>query len=431
MRDSKYKRSEELFEKASACIPVASQTFSKSYLQYPRGCSPLFLKRGMGGRVWDVDGNEYVDMVNGLLSVILGYADPDVDAAIQDQLRNGISFSLATELEIQLAERLIELIPCAEMVRYGKNGSDATSAAIRLARGYTKRDRIAVCGYHGWQDWYIGSTVRNLGVPKSVSELTHRFEYNHIDTLHHLFKQHPGEFAAVILEPINMMHDSPIEFLHNVKALTQQAGAVLIFDEIISGFRCDLGGAQHLFGVTPDLAAFGKSMGNGMPISAVVGRADIMRLMEEIFYSGTFGGETLSLAAAIAVIDKMKRENVIENLNQKGKRLSDRVQSIIEKTKLQEVFSLSGIPSWKFLVIKDYQGVRKEAIRTMFMQKMIEYGVLMQSSHNISYAHDERDLNHVTNAYEKTLSEIQSLLASNRFESALNCAVLEPIFKVR
>src|SRR3990167_5456407 len=162
---TRYQKSNILLNRALKVMPLGSQTFSKSHIQYPENCAPLYLQRGKGGRVWDVDGNEYVDLVNGLLPVVLGYQDPEINQAIQAQLEQGISFSLATELEIELAERLIDIIPCAEMVRYGKNGSDVTSAAIRLARAYTKRDRIAVCGYHGWHDWYIGSTVRNLGIP--------------------------------------------------------------------------------------------------------------------------------------------------------------------------------------------------------------------------------------------------------------------------
>ncbi len=430
MNSSKFNHSHALLEKALRVIPVGSQTFSKSHVQYPEGFSPLFLTHGKGARVWDVDGNEYVDLVNGLLSVVLGYCDPDVDAAIKNQLENGISLSLATELEVQLADGLVELIPCAEMVRFGKNGSDATSAAIRLARAYTKRDRVAVCGYHGWQDWYIGSTVRNLGIPQRVCELTHRFIYNDIDSLHQLFSSYPGEFAAVIMEPMSSV-EPKAGFLEAAKQLTHDAGAVFIFDEIVTGFRFHLGGAQSLFQVTPDLASFGKSMGNGMPISTIVGRADIMRLMGDVFYSGTFGGETLSLAAAIAVIDKMKRENVIDALWNQGKKLATLVSEAIKKFELEEIFSLSGFSPWKFLNIKDYRSIRKESLKTLFIREMLNHGVLIQGTHNISYAHTDEDFRWVSRAYEKAFMAVREGIQQPDFDRYLNCKVLQPIFSVR
>src|SRR5436190_4591350 len=198
----RYARSNEMLKRAEKVIPLGSQTFSKSRIQYPQGQAPLFLTHGRGGRVWDVDGNEYVDLVNGLLPIVLGYCDPDVDGAIRAQLDKGITFSLATELEIELAELLVDIIPSAEMVRFGKNGSDATSACVRIARAVTGRDRIAVGGYHGWQDWYIGATSRHKGVPRAVRGLTHKFAFLDIAALDALLNQHKGEFAAVILETV-------------------------------------------------------------------------------------------------------------------------------------------------------------------------------------------------------------------------------------
>ncbi|WP_068494835.1 aminotransferase class III-fold pyridoxal phosphate-dependent enzyme [Paramagnetospirillum marisnigri] len=421
--------SKALLERAEAVIPLGSQTFSKSRIQYPED-SPMFLTHGLGGRVWDVDGNSYVDMVCGLLPVVLGYQDPDVDAAIRAQLTNGISFSLATELETQLAERLVELIPCAESVRFGKNGTDATSAAIRLARAFTGRDRVAVCGYHGWQDWYIGSTTRNKGVPKAVQGLTHTFAYNNLDSARQLFIDHPGEMAALILEPMNAVDPAP-GFLEGLKELAHAHGALLIFDEVITGFRYHLGGAQTLFGVTPDLASFGKSMGNGMPISAVMGRADIMREMEEVFISGTFGGEALSLAASIAVIDKMKREPVIEGLWRTGTILADEVGKLTAAHGLSDVFSLVGRAPWKILAVQDHAKARKEAIKTLFAREMLRAGVLFLASHNVCYAHDAADINRVLTAWDVALAKVEAELATGRLEERLPCPAVMPVFKVR
>ena len=204
-----FAESERLYRRALETIPTASQTFSKSAINYVKGASPLFATRGKGAELWDADGNCYIDYVMGLLPAILGYCDPDVDAAIAAQLERGITLSLATELEIDLAERLKTLIPCAEMVRFGKNGTDATSAAVRIARAATGRDKVAVCGYHGWQDWYIGSTTRHLGVPEAVRKLTLTFPYNDASALERLLEENRNEVAAIVLEPMTLTPPAP------------------------------------------------------------------------------------------------------------------------------------------------------------------------------------------------------------------------------
>jgi glutamate-1-semialdehyde 2,1-aminomutase len=422
-------RSACLLERATRVIPLGSQTFSKSHIQYPAG-APMFVTHGRGGRVWDVDGNGYVDLVLGLLPVVLGYQDADVDQAVRTQLTNGISFSLATELETQLAERLVEIVPCAEAVRFGKNGTDATSATIRLARAFTGRDRVIACGYHGWQDWYIGATTRNKGVPGAVSALTQLAPYNDLDALHAMFKAHPGEIAALIMEPMNTTEPAP-GYLESVRELVHANGALLIFDEVITGFRYSLGGAQSLFGVTPDLSSFGKAMGNGMPISAVVGRADIMHEMENIFFSGTFGGEALSLAAAIAVIDKMKREPVIDHLWRLGQRLADETHALIAAHGLSDWISLVGKAPWKLMAYKPHPTARIEAMKTLFAHHVLQNGVLYLSSHNICYGHTEDDLGVVIRAYDIAFGKLAEELATGRLEERLPCPPVLPIFKVR
>lgn len=425
-----YGTSQALLKRAEKVIPLGSQTFSKSHIQLPHGAAPLFLTRGQGARVWDVDGNEYVDLVCGLLPVVLGYCDPDVDEAILRQAQNGISFSLATELEVELAERLIEIIPCAEMVRFGKNGSDVTSAAVRLARAVTNRERIAACGYHGWQDWYIGATTRDFGVPASVRGLTHRFPFNDAEALDKLLQEHPGQFACVILEPVGAEEPKP-GYLESVREITHRHGALLIYDEIIAGFRVRLGGAQEYYGVAPDLACFGKSMGNGMPISAVVGRADLMRRFEDVFFSGTFGGEALSLAAAIAVIDKMSRENVIEGLWNRGRRLADEARRLIAKHQLQDVVKLIGVAPWTLLSFGEHAHASREAIRTLFLAEMLRHGVLLTGSHNVCHALNESDIVHVAAAYDAALGRIADELRRPGVEERLAYPVIRPIFSVR
>ncbi|MGL4753989.1 MAG: aminotransferase class III-fold pyridoxal phosphate-dependent enzyme, partial [Aeromonadaceae bacterium] len=338
---SRYQHSLALSVRAEQSIPLGSQTFSKSRLCFPYGAAPLFIERGKGAHVWDVDGNEYLDFASGLLAISLGYCDPDVNEAVMEQLNLGSIFSLPHRLETEVAEQLIELIPCAEMVRFGKNGTDATSACIRLSRAVTGRERVAVCGYHGWQDWYIGSTTRHLGVPECVRELTHRFDYNDLASLQRLLEAHPGEFAAVILEPMNVAWPTP-DFLPGLRQLCDEHGTLLIFDETITGFRNHLGGAQTLFGVTPDLAAFGKGMANGFPISAVVGRKKYMKRMEDIFFSGTFGGDVIALAAAKAVIKKMRHYDIPACLTERGQFLLDGLNTILTDIKAPEWIKTAG-----------------------------------------------------------------------------------------
>jgi glutamate-1-semialdehyde 2,1-aminomutase len=426
---TRYTKSEELLARAEQVIPLGAQTFSKSRTQFPHGISPYFADRAKGGRVWDVDGNEYVDLINALCSVTLGHCDPHVSAAVEKQLLRGTIFSLSSELEIQVAEKIVELVPCAEKVRFGKNGSDATSGAIRIARAFTGRERVAVCGYHGWQDWYIGSTARHLGVPKAVRELTHTWTYNDAGSLEKLLKAHPNEFAAVIMEPMNVAYPKA-GFLEEVQALCRQHGALLVFDETITGFRYAIGGAQELFGITPDLATFGKGLANGYPVSAVAGRADVMKLMEEVFFSFTFGGETLSLAAALATMHKLQREPVVATMKATGERVLRDTQAAIDRHELGDVFTLSGHPTWSFLQFKDARGATTWEIKTLFMQEMLKRGVLTYGTHNISYAHTSADLDQLQAAYDETFDVIRRGLASG-VRTLLECEVLEPLFRVR
>jgi glutamate-1-semialdehyde 2,1-aminomutase/spore coat polysaccharide biosynthesis protein SpsF len=400
-----FTRSQRLYERASQTIPFAAQTFSKSHLVFPPGRSPLFVSHGDGAYVYDVDGNDYVDLVSALLPVVLGYRDPDVDGAVRRQLDSGISFSLATEMEAQLAETLCRLIPCAEKVKFGKSGTDVTTAAVRLARAYTGRDHVLVGGYHGWADWSMSVTDRNLGIPEDVRKLSRRIPdgFSSVNDIGLL----PSQVAAIIIEP-----NGDPEYLRWLRDYCTERGIVLIFDEIITGFRYDLGGAQKLFGVTPDLACFGKSMGNGMPISAVVGRAELMSKCEppgNIFYSGTFFGETLGIAAALATIDKMERDDVIEHLWSFGTRLRAHINTIVTQLGLHDVVRLSGEAP---LIKIDFLGEHKEKLRSLFIEQMAQNGVLIIGSNNLSFAHKDPQLKRIVTAYGATLIAIRVAIDS-------------------
>ncbi len=423
--------SEAWLRRSEVVTPGGAQTYSKSWRLHIRGVSPIFLERGSGARVWDVDGNEYVDLVQGLLPNILGYAHPDVDRAAYERAQNGHSFSLAHPLEVELAERLIRIIPCAEMVRFAKNGSDATSGAVRAARAFTKRDRVAICGYHGWHDWYICTTSRSAGVPDAVRELSHTFPYNDLPALDQLLASHENQFAAVIMEPFN--HVWPAEgYLEGVKEIAHRHGAILIFDEICSGFHFGLGGAQRLFGVTPDLATFGKAMGNGYPISCVVGRRDIMQIFNDIFMSFTFAGDVSAMAAANAVLDVLENGDAYARMDAASTAMADGARVLAELSGLGNRFIAQGHRNWPLLRFLDDAGADDPVLRALWLQEVTRRGVLIISTHNISAALKRKDVEQVLGAYSAAFKYIGGLVASGAdLESYLDGPIPTPAFRVR
>lgn len=426
----RYAASEAMLDRARQTIPLGAQTFSKSITQYPLGVSPYFAARGQGSKLWDVDGNEYIDFINGLASVTLGYNDPDVTAAVKAQVDHGTIFSLSSPLETEVAERLVAIVPSAEMVRFGKNGSDATAGAVRVARAYTGRDHVLVSGYHGWQDWYIGATARNRGVPESTRALTHTFPYNDLAALDRLLDEHAGQVAAIVMEPMNVAFPAA-GYLEGVRERATRHGAVLVFDETITGFRVANGGAQELFGVIPDLTTLGKGIANGYPLSAVCGQRDLMMLMEEIFFSFTMGGETLSLAAARATLDKVVREPVTRHMATLGTALRDGTAALVERHRLGEVLSLSGHPSWTFLLIKDHPDASAFEIKTLWLQEIFARGLLSLGSHNMSYAHSQADVDRVLTIYDEVFALLSAAIGQQRVRAELRCDPLVPLFKVR
>ena len=426
---SRYQESEKWLTRAQNSIPLGSQTFSKSRTQYPVGISPLYISNSDGPYVWDIDGHRYIDLVSSLASVTLGYKNKGVNAAVRKQLNSGVTFSLPGKLEAEVAELIQQLVPSAEMVRFGKNGTDATSAAVRLARAYTGRTKIIVCGYHGWQDWYIGSTSRNKGVPEAVSNLTLKFTYNDIESFRNIVLQDP-DIACVVMEPMNNQFPNR-GFLEEVRTLTRQLGIVLIFDETITGFRFAPGGAQELFDVIPDLSTFGKGIANGFPLSAVVGKKEIMQEMEHIFFSGTFGGELLSLAAAREVLNKHLKNQVCEQLYEKGAYLNQNIERLIQDYELTDYLTLSGHPSWTFLNWKEDKKNSVPEIKTYFLQEMFQRGILLLNTHNVNTAMKEKHLRKIVSVYETVLPKLQRNLAQGTLSANLRAKPLQPIFIVR
>ena len=421
-------KSNEYLERAKKIIPSCTQTFSKGPTQFVQGVAPIYLERGEGSHVFDVDGNEYIDYPLALGPITLGYNYQRVNEAIIKQLKDGITFSLMHPLEVELAELLVDIIPCAEMVRFGKNGSDATSAAVRAARAYTGRDIIACCGYHGWQDWYIGTTTRNKGVPKPVSDLTLTFEYNNINSLEEIFNRHPGEIAGVIMEPVGVTEPEN-NFLEQVKELTHKNGAVLIFDEIVTSFRIALGGAQEYYDVVPDLTACGKGMANGMPVSAVVGKREIMEIFDEIFFSFTFGGEALSLAASIATIREMKEKKVIEHMWRVGRKFQDGYNEIVRKLGLDVNTQCVGLAPHTVITFNDDNGNESLEIKSLVQQELLKRGILFLGLQNFCYAHSDDDIQKTLKAVEESLSILKDALTDGNIQRFLKGVVVQPVFR--
>ena len=425
---ARYKNSLNHLAAAEFRIPLGAQTVSKSRLALTPGLAPLYGDSAKGCRIWDIDGNEYVDLINSLAAVTLGYSDPEINEAVIAQVPKGTGISLSHPIELEVAEKICSLVPSAEMVRFGKNGSDATSAAIRVARAFTGRDNVIVCGYHGWHDWYIGTTPRGLGVPKNVSDLTDSVTYNDLAAVEELLKATPT--AAMILEPMNTTWPEA-GYLEGLRNLCDKHGALLIFDETITGFRFAKGGAQEYFGVLPDLSTFGKGLANGYPLSAVTGKKKYMMMLEQVFFSGTFGGELLSLTAANVALDRIMNTDVISKISSIGNSINEHVNPLIESNGLSVFLNLQGHPSWEFLLWDEKLGDQVDSLKALFMQEMSKSGVLMLATHNISAAIDESAVAQIVNAYSRTLPIISEAIRQGTTFGLLEIDTVQKRLSVR
>jgi glutamate-1-semialdehyde aminotransferase len=420
--------SDALYARARRLIPAATHTLAKGAGQHVNGVAPKFLQSGKGAHVVDVDGNEFLDMTMAVGPLILGYADPVVDAAIRAQLAQGITFSLPHALEVEVAELIHEIVPGAEQIRFAKNGCDVTTAAIRLARAHTGRSRVLCCGYHGWHDWYIAVTDRNRGIPAEVADLTHTIPYNDLAAVEAALDD---ETACVILEPTTFVPPAD-GYLQGLKELCAARGALLIFDEMWTGFRLALGGAQERFGVTADLACFSKAVANGMPLSVLTGRADVMRLLDkDVFFFSTFGGEALSLAAAQATIHQLRDRKVPAALDALGTRLRDGYNQLAEEL---------GIPFTRcvgfgcrtlvnFLPQGPAQGIEPRLLKSFMQQELIRHGVLWGGFHNLSAAHSEADVAYLLDVYRRVLPSLRAVVENGTVAQALRGEPVEPLFR--
>jgi len=428
LEDPSIVASDALYARARRLIPGATQTLAKGAGQHVRGVAPKFLRSGRGAHVVDVDGNEYLDMTMGVGPLILGYADPVVDAAIRAQLADGITFSLPHVLEVEVAEQINQMVPGAENIRFAKNGADVTSAAVRLARAHTGRSKVLCCGYHGWHDWYISVTDRRLGIPPEVAALTYTFAYNDLAALEAALDD---DVACVILEPTTF--EAPrADFLQGLKELCAARGALLIFDEMWTGFRLALGGAQERFGVTADLACFSKAVANGMPLSVLTGRADVMRLFEkDVFFFSTFGGEALSLAAAHATLRELRLRKVPAYLEALGSRLREGFNLLADA--LEIPFTRCIGYGCRTLVTFTAQGAAKNLeprfMKSFLQQELIRQGVLWGGFHNLSAAHTDDDVSYLLKVYQDALAELKLVVEGGTLVASLRGTPVEPTFR--
>lgn len=389
-----------LHERALKRIPCGTQMLAKGTQQHTKGVAPIYLERGKGSHVWDVDGNEYIDLTMGMGPVSLGYCYPRIDDALRDQLTRGINFTLIDKVELDVAELLHEVVPCAEMVRYAKAGCDAASAAVRIARAYTGRDKVVCSGYHGWHDWYIGTTTRDAGVPRAVAERSTAIPYADLDALGTELAR--GDVAAVVLEPSGATAPPP-GYLEALIDATRAAGAISVFDEVITGFRLAPGGARERYGVEPDLSCYGKALGNGMPIAAVGGRWELMQVFEEIFFSGTHGGEALSLAAARAVLDTIADGTVLAGIEARGRQLLNGVTALVERHGIDGLVTVGGEPQ---RVVLGFGGEEPLVTKSWVQQCQAAAGCIFNGSLFTCARHTEEDVATILSGFDTAFEVI-------------------------
>ncbi len=434
---SNFKKSDEMIRRAQEIIPGGCHTYSKGPDQSPL-LGPKMISHGKGSHVWDVDGNEYIDWTMGLTAVSLGHAFEPVLAPVRAELEKGVNFQCPSPIETELAELFLNCVPTAEMVKFAKNGSTVTTAAVKLARAYTGRKYIAYCSDHGffsYDDWYIGTKPNNSGVPPEFAAFTVAFKYNDFDSVTQLFEKYPGQIAGVILEP--MEFDMPKDnFLIKVQELCKKNGTVFIIDEMITGFKLAFPGAHTMLGLDPDLTTWGKGVANGFSTCMLAGKRDIMKLggvdhdKERVFLiSTTHGAETHALAAAIASIKYTRDHNTISSDEQKGILIRKKVEELISKHDLAKYIEIKGHPCWLLMIFRDQSGSASDGFKTLFFQEMIKQGILFRGMFNISVSHSEDDLKLTFSALDKCFKVYAEAIATGGFEKHLVGSPVKPVFR--
>jgi len=422
--------------RAKEYIPGGAHTYSKGSDQFPSN-APAVISRGDGAYIWDAQGNKFIDLGMSLGTVVLGHAYEPVLDAVKEQLALGVNFVRPACIEGELAELLCNIIPCADMVKLGKHGSDATTAAVKLSRAYTGKEYIVRCSddaFNSVHDWFIGSTVVDRGIPKAVKDLTLKFEYNNLSSLSQLFEQYPNQIACVLFEPLSFIEPQP-GFLQSVKDLCEANGALLIFDEVVSGFRFALGGAQELTGVIPHLAAFGKAMANGFSVSALAGRKDIMELSghehnsERVFLlSTTHGGETHSIAAAIKTIETIRDECLITRFGEIGKKIKQGILTAADNTNISRYVNVGGYDCKPIFSLLDRNLKPCMNMRTLFLQETIKRGLMMPYIVP-SRAHTDEIINRALVIIEQAFVVISQGIIDDNIDKLIEGEIVKPVFR--
>ncbi len=430
-----FEKSNILKQKSHKLIPGGAHTYSKGDDQFPVE-APAFVERGQGAHVWDVDGNEFIDYGMGLRSVTLGYGYAPVNEAAYAQMLKGNNFTRPSYLETETAEKLVSLIKGMEMCKFGKNGSTVTTAAVKLARAYTGRDMVARCAEHSffsYDDWFIGSTDMNNGVPEAIKNLTVQFNYNNIESLKTLFDKHPNQIACVILEPAT--HIEPKDnFLQKVKDECRKNGAVFILDEMITGFRWHLNGAQAYYGVEPDLCTFGKGIANGFSVAALLGKREIMNLgsiygeHERVFLiSTTHGAENLSLAACMKTLEIYEKGKVVDHVWRQGTSIVSGINKAAEAAGLTGFIEVAGLPCSPIILCRDKDKQISMEFRTLFLQETIKRGILAPYI-ALSYSHTDEDIKNTVDAIQDSMKVYKAAL-ENGVENYLIGRAVKPVFR--
>ncbi|MCE5239063.1 aspartate aminotransferase family protein [bacterium] len=416
-------KSNALYDRALEILPGGTQLFSRRADRFVPGVTPMYLERAEGVHLWDVDGNEYLDFGMGCGPVILGHAYPAVTEAVIAQAQRGNCLTVNSPLEIELAELLIDLVPCAEMVRFLKCGGETNAAAVRIARGYTGRDVVLFCGYHGWHDWYLAANLLGpdtlnghllpgldtRGVPQALQGTTIPFEYNNLDSLRAALEQNRGRVGCIMLEAARSKRPAP-GFLEGVRALADEYGAVLIFDEVVTGFRLALGGAQEYFGVTPDLCTFAKALSNGIPLGAVCGRRDIMASAATMFISSTYFSDTIGLAAGVATLTELRDRPVIPHLWAMGERLQEGLRALAARHGL--AFHCDGFPPVLHMGFDEPDEHQRVVMTTVYLQELVKRGILCLMGAYLSYSHTPEDIDAYLQAADEAFGVIKQGLAA-------------------
>jgi len=403
----------KLYDEALGLIPGAILGIRRPY-NFVEGEYPIFFETAKGGKVIDVDGNEYIDMLCAYGPIIIGHREEEIDNAVINQIKEkGFCMSLTQPVQNQLAKKLKQLIPCAEKMVFVKMGSDATTTAVRVARSYTNRVKILRCGYHGWHDWCV---EQKGGIPEKLYEDVIEFEYNNLEQVRHLMNQHGKDVAAIILTPINHPGGHEIEmpkngFLEGVREITAEYGSLLIYDEIRTGFRVDMGGFQKKSGIIPDLGAFGKAMANGYPIGVLAGKKEYMdELVEKVFLSSTFFPNSLAQIAALKTIEIMERENVLGKIKENGNKFAKQVRNMIEDSGVPCVFT--GEPWMPYITFKHDPHDLYKKLREEFYRQLIRRKIFLQPFHHgyICYRHTDDDLDYAAEMISESLKECKKLM---------------------